>query len=95
MLFKQAELWMPPQGKHNKVSMPTWVHSSVPMPRSLLCAGGSGVAVATGLMDAEPEAARSARELGQWTEAGHGSQEASVFRELPARLPSHPGQDWS
>ena len=32
MLFKQAELWMPLQGKRSKVSMPVWVHICVKMP---------------------------------------------------------------
>lgn len=35
MLFKQAELWMPHQGKHSTVSMPAWL-PQLPLPPALL-----------------------------------------------------------
>lgn len=65
-------------------------------PRSLLCGQGFGLAVATVLkMGAEPEAARIMRWLGPKKEAENGSHDAHVSSALPARLPSHPEQDWS
>lgn len=41
MLFKQAELWMPLQGKRSKVSMPVWVRIGVKMP--VPCSAGEAL----------------------------------------------------
>lgn len=94
MLFKQAELWMPHQGKCNKVSMPAWL---LRFCYKCLVPCFVGLAVATSLEDGCPNQGqlRLQGSLAWWKEAGNRSQKANVSEELPPRLPSHPEQNWS